>query len=534
MASGNKRIVVPSSQRVYSSDINRLQDVISADVVELLNYLMLASTNDDDDSGGRAAFQTTTINPLFGVIVNGLTFQPGIGSANANVSQGLLVCVDPDGSPSPDDSPVKYVRVPDSGILTLTPNSSGSQRIDVVEVQRANTVTETQTVDIFNTTTGLFSPQSVTKAVQSTLNYRIRLGANGGGFPGTNTGWMPVAVCSVPDGSSIWDTVSVWDVRPLVNDRVRPILNASTSLPGVMRSPFYLSTANTTGGTKLIMQGYLESQIGNSRVGGAFLDNGTADQINLQANTFLEPGTTFSTNQAFAVYLALPFGLPRWVAYTPSVTGQRRPRGPRGLPILSTKLPQTPAGRPSVALTLPSGAGLSGPPLLASQTVCVAFGFCTSIAGYPDNVVSDGRMQFCGSLGPAVLASNTSAGSVVNFSLTPGTDFPGNARRLRLKFTSQATWSNGYVAFSINTFDDQGGGGFQSTFYQTIASQNQDPSGGNTYTVTAEVPVQATFPSDLAPTPHKVALKYEGSVTGLSIGAANTHSVQVVGWDLGP
>jgi hypothetical protein len=529
VSSGTKQIFIPFSQRLYSSDINRAQKVASADAVELMNHLLLAQTL-EDETNGLATFQTTQGNPLFGVIVNGLVFQPGLASANANVTQGLAVVVDPDSTPDPDDSPVKYVRVPaTTSPLVLTPNSSGSTRIDVVEVQRANIVSETQTVDVFNTTTGFFTPQSLTKAIQSNFTYRIRLGANGGGFPGTAQGWLPIAVTSVPNGTTTWDTVSLWDVRPLVSDsELTPFNVTARQAPNTRPSYFYLSTANTTNGSILNPSGYLESQFGNARVGGPWQTS-----VNLQSANYLEGGTTFSANAPYALYLVLPYSLPRWSAYTAASAGIRKPIGPRGLPVLSAKIPGAPNGQAPSALTVPTGLGLTGT-FAAAQTVCVAFGYDTSISGFPDNVVSDGEMQYCASHGAGATGANIVASSV-NFTLIPGTHFPGNARRLLVRFTANATWANGYVQFTVQT-SDLGGGSVQVNSDTTASSPIiKDPSGGSIYTCQAVIPVQSLLPGGtLSPLGRKVTLTYGGSVTGLSIGTANTHIAQVLGWDLGP
>src|SRR3984957_5910287 len=244
MAGGQKNVTINTQERAVSVDINRLQSFMNASQAEAMRYLMDASLGSDDLGAGGVITEYSPLNtPLQAEILNGIQVQPQIGSLNIIIAPGVVQAIAPDGSETPVGSPAlgdssyyKYIRdvgVQTLGALAMTPNSSGQIRIDVIECQVASLVSETDNRDVFNPSTGLFAASTVTKATQDGLSYRVRAGTPGSGFPGSVNGWLPLAVASVPTGTTTNDTITFWDVRPLVADRVYQPFGLSRNLPRV-------------------------------------------------------------------------------------------------------------------------------------------------------------------------------------------------------------------------------------------------------------------------------------------------------------
>ena len=162
MASGQKRMVINTREKIISTDINRLQAFIGTQDAEELRWMLLAPA----DEGGAATVSGSATTPPNAMVLNGLWARPEVGTVNLFITPGVIAMVDPDAPPSADDSPCKII-VDDGvllgGALVLTPGA-GSTRIDIVECSRTTQVLETDNRDIYNPSTGLFTPASVTKA----------------------------------------------------------------------------------------------------------------------------------------------------------------------------------------------------------------------------------------------------------------------------------------------------------------------------------------------------------------------------------
>jgi len=226
MSNGFKNVVINTRERAVSLDINRLQKFMGRDLTDYFRFMFDAVTQHDLEGGGTSVLGAAVTNPLRGIILNGLTPKPEIGGVNVTIDAGIALLVDPESPLNSDDGPYKFVSsagVSAPGTLTLTPNASGSTRIDIIECQRVQNDPATKEVDnrdIYDVATGLFNATTVDKAYRDGLTFRIRTGTPGGGFAGVGTvsGWLPMTVCRVPNGTVSWDTVDLWDVRPLASD----------------------------------------------------------------------------------------------------------------------------------------------------------------------------------------------------------------------------------------------------------------------------------------------------------------------------
>jgi len=463
MAGGQKNVTINTQERAVSVDINRLQSFMNASQAEAMRYLMDASLGSDDLGAGGVITEYSTLNtPLQAEILNGIQVQPQIGSLNIIIAPGVVQAIAPDGSETPVGSPAlgdssyyKYIRdvgVQTLGALAMTPNSSGQIRIDVIECQVASLVSETDNRDVFNPSTGLFAASTVTKATQDGLSYRVRAGTPGSGFPGSVNGWLPLAVASVPTGTTTNDTITFWDVRPLVSARIIPPFN--TYLSTISRQHVTGRVdSTTTAGKSLLMAAMDVPGIfpSSTRLGGAS-GRGTpgsdigGTQVDLQDTANVSG--TFSTGAPCYLYLLEPFGLPRWARYTDAVSGSRLPRSPRGILVLSATKP-TYSGIPSAPIALPSSTGLAG---TASSGVCVVAGFAVSGSGGMGNIIMDGRVQWPSTPWPSAAgATGAITGTTgVIWSLAENTTHPPNARGLHIGIGANLNISGSPPALLFN------------------------------------------------------------------------------------
>ncbi len=429
---GKRQVVFNTQERAISPDVNRSQLFNARDDAEMLRYMFDVTGNDDVDAGAVVTEPGALESPLRAEIMNGLLVRPQAGSLNLLVDPGVLYALAPDGSA--DSSNYKYVRdvgVTIAGSLVLTVGGAAT-RIDVIEC-RINPVDDivADNRDIFNPVTGLFTAQSVTKERAARLEYRVRAGVDGGGFPGTALGWLPLAVASVPAAAANVDAVTFWDVRPLINDRaygLSALVNARpTQRSGTMINAVTLATAT----------GLIDAVLNGRRVGGRLRSGSIvadADSISLSAAANQAPGTVFLANVPWYLYLLTPFGLPRWARY--NAAGTRVPRSPRGIPVVAIPTPNT-DGVPSVPIALPTATGLGGS---TSSGVAVAAGYGDSVAAqrgfFGDNstgFILESNGSFSGD--PMEFSAPSAAlGNDVfmDYTLIAATHFPANARALFL------------------------------------------------------------------------------------------------------
>ena len=447
MSSGGTEIQINSGERAISDDQNRAQRFREADLNELLRAIVDTFSGIDDlvasSSDIRSSVSTA---PVSASVFNGLVVRPQLGTLNLLVDPGVVGLYDPDAAPNPDESQFKVIR--DPGVaggapLVMAANASGSIRIDVIECARVAApgvlVLETDNRDVFNPATGLFTPTTVNKVIAGRLQYRIRSGAPGAGFPANQAGWLPLAVASVPTGTATVNTVTFWDVRPFVGDRIFGAYNLGTFAPRSRRNVASVDTITIPG--KAVLSGAIETSatdtnvastgVGASlyRLGGLF--DGAYD-FNVAGNQSGPLGAGLAY-----VYLAEPFGLPRWAVYAMS-GGILQPRY-RGIPIISNTGAVPILGSPSAALALPANTGLLG---TTSKAVCI---LATKFVGaVVIGALGDGHSQTCLAQLFAPKAA-TVASPTVKWAFTAGTDYPASATALWVTITCDLNVISGVV-----------------------------------------------------------------------------------------
>jgi hypothetical protein len=407
----------------------------------------------------------------------------------------------------------------------------------VIECQRVLTVLESDSRDIFNPGTGLFTPALVTKVQTGRLTYRIRTGTPGAGFPGVAAGWMPLAVCSVPAGSLTWDSVTLWDVRPLASDRTNGCFNSPKTMPLYDRNSVFIDPL--TAPTERRLQGQIDLDFGGYRAGGRLVPP-TSGEIDLMNTDYHSAGFGgYAINQIWHLYAVFPFGLPRWVRYSSFATGARIPRGARGILAVSSISPRY-DGRPITGVNSPAVTGLLDTPAQANS-ICLFSGRVDQ-GGTPRplGMIGDGKGMWLVAP-PAFTQSptSTSGSDWAQWTLTANTHFPGNARAIYVRFFAEFTEvNNPDESFQVNTrvsvglfnllpiqlVDCEGGTGHALTWHANVIGTLTSVE------FTARIPLQPDFDFAFALRAFNVRWTYNAPVAV----TVQNQTVQVIGWDLNP
>lgn len=524
--SGLKREVFSARERAVSDDLVRAQAFLSAAIAEKHRRIH-TSLASEEEAAGKTTVPAATGNPLSAMILEGLRFDPQIGSVNALVTPGVGLFVMPDASPHPDDDPGRLISDPGvqtAGALTLTAGAV-STRIDVVEVQPTSTVVESDNRDLFNPSTGLFSAVLVNKVVRGSLTYRIRTGTAGAGFPGTASGWLPIAVCSVPSSATTWDDVVVWDVRPLLSDLARG--------PGIVDSVWntlsrqHAAVVNNAGTWSA--SGIVEGELGGWKVGGNLsptLTGATSVDLDSGATPNVQvPGFAAVASLPWYLYLVQPFGLPRWARYSPATSLQRTPQAPRGVPAFTQQAPDY-SGRPTTAIPLPTATGLGNTSDNALAVLAGVFGAGATFCGI---VVGRDAMTRILTPGISLAPSSGAASAVVTYQLTSAL-VPGHASVIRLRLTTVIADTAGDYTISrmIALYDAVGGNIVVEQRWNGTATV---PAAGS---FTDQFEVELPLPPPL-PTGSFSTLEVKFTITWVSGGAIaySNQAAAIVGWRIG-
>ncbi|SRR5579859_130939 len=544
MPSGMKEAVFNTRERLVSTDQNRAQKFKGADVAELMRAMVDTGQGTDDlDAAGVQTLNTVQGTPLVGEVFSGLMVKPQLGATTLDllVDPGVAYVLDPDSAP--DDSSYKYVR--DPGVttlatLTMTANGAGSARIDVIEVQDASSVVETDNRDIFNPSTGLFTATSVTKARASSFTYRVRLGVAGAGFPGVVQGWMPLCVASVPAGATGNDQMTFWDVRPMVGDRAFAPHNIKLDLPRPF--PGTRAAVNTrVSAGKALMNGLAEYIVGNRRVGGR-IRRGTpdtaanVDSVDLQDAANLSSGFSYVASGLYFVYLLLPFGLPRWARYTNAADGQRVPRSPRGIIAVSAVVPSHLYGSPGSVVALPTSTGLGGS---TATGVCIEAAFSTA-GSMPASADLDSVWTHDTDSGAIATTTFTAAGggtsAQATWNLSENVSYPANARAIHVMLSVTFPLRHAqYMDLAGGHVDVQDTAGNKLSSHLTPTYSQGNPTGIDLAATTVSQRMRIPVPNQYPLTPGGAwTLFWETGYVNIGTDPAASASLKIVGWETGP
>lgn len=550
--SGQKHDIINPRERAVSVDINRLQQFVAANRSEFYRWMLDAMTEQDDTGGGVVEqFSVGGENPMRAYIMNGILPRPqtGLGNVDLFFDPGVIFAISPDAVPNPDDSPGKLVVEPGlttPGVVVLTPNAAGATRIDVIEASVIEEVIETDSRDVFDPTTGLFTAVTVDKVQRSRLAYRVRLGVAGGGFPGTVSGWVPLAVTIVPNGTLQWDDVTLFDVRPIVSDRVRPPFNVFAE---PRRRTCTVRTDITVYPAQTKLLGYVEaaySMIKAGKLAGAYwaggaLHTGDVDTgIDVANAVNQEPGFVVTGNTVWHLYALFPFGLPRWVRYA-STAGGRLPDGMRGIPVVSAT-PPGPFGDPFVAINFPAIYGFAGATsaegvlLVAGATKHPAPFHLAPVMSERNSLTFYGRLDQVSAI--SVASAPAATGNLAIFTFLVGTHYPANATELDVLLTVGLINTNGATTIShifpnIISADD-GTSVFWSSDDISIGGEGAvtvvfpETGGNNNLTLTRriKIPIHALTPTVV------ITWNYQANAGGGAFTGSGS-SANIAGWKLG-
>lgn len=533
---GGKKIKHNTRERVLSGDHNREQAVHDQMLAEILRCLTDPLVELDTQAGSVEVFSSGSEVPLRATILAGIRPRPEVGTVNLFIEPGTLTISDTP-LPTTDDSRSAFVVDPGeqtAGILTLTPGSGGAIRIDVIECQRVETVLETDSRDIFNSITGLFSPILVDKVVTARLAYRIRLGTPGAGFPGVDAAWLPLAVCAVPAAATTWDDVILWDVRPLASDRVKAPFNAYPSLNYVHRQNVFCDYTTAPG--EIRMKGVTDCSFGAYAAGGQILGPGSTGTayFNIADSTFWAASLS-AANMPWYMYLVFPFGLPRWVQYCPASAGIREPRGLRGIPVISRWTPRY-DGRPLTPIAqTPAWTGLLD---TGSQDAVVAVAGLQGPVGGPYGIIVDGTVtNIQNTVGVEVNSTSSSGNLWSQWTLTDNVFHAGNARAVYVKIrVSLNVTVSGLVTMDQLSYISGPGNAFVDISIFAGQSGNgryveASVAGGFEIEFFLRVPlaIDQTYASARA-----FMLRWEHNFGGTATFTVTGRRVLVLGWELGP
>lgn len=547
MSSGEKNLVYNTRERLVSLDFNRQQQFIARSRAQLLRALYNDARQNTYVYPGVVTPYVGGETPLAGDVYGGLMVDPL--TTSVLVQPGQLGCLFPDpdlpvGQSAADDSPYMVIDDPGqqtAGILTFTANASGQIRVDLVECQPIHVTLETDNRDIYDPPTESFSPALVDKVRTYRLQYRIRTGTAGAGVPALAAGWLPLAAIVVPSGAADYSTCDFYDVRPLVEERVRPQPVSTNQYSPVRDAEYY----GVVSGSDLLIKGYSETQFGGYVAGGwlrrsspsftgSFTGTGNNDgDPDLFTVTNAEnqvAGLTTTTGTITYLVAFFPGGLPRWVRYSHSAAGGglgRVPKGPRGVLLVTTSVPN----RNGVYSSMAIGHGLGNATGVVLGTVVAD---AVSGTGFGLIAANNGEHALQSTTLCALSVIGVSP-TVIDFPLVSGTHYPKNATeilcRLNLLLDNPVA-ALALASITITTFAGSSAGRLIESNKPLIVRAS---ASGSAHFTTLRIPLLSReSPVNAAVNDVTVRVTYSASAGDeIHVGGATASVLSVYAWKLG-
>jgi len=380
--SGVKTQVIQNLSRALSTDINALQHFTAASFTNAFRRMYNDSfvLGNSDNSSWNEFVSPVNGTGVSADVTTGLKVRPF--SNYLLVSPGILGV---HGTTTSYNSAVDsdYMLVSSDGVTSATElpfvaNGSGI-RIDIVEAALVETITTTSQ-DIYNPTTGVFTATLLTNTLQVSLQFTIRQGSSGAGYPGVTTGSLPLCVLIHNGATSTFADVDLYDVRPLLASRIsgdtRMVLgnrfiaknghyygmnNSGTQIGGTF--DLQANTTNSFSGS-FTVHGYyrMRGRIAPTRPGGPDVE--TTNWAFTTSDYAVSMATPNSARWMYVLAVE-PYGLPRWSRYTTgnsAITGEREPSDNWGLYIIADSLScdVLSSGKLSAPVLLPADYGIIG------------------------------------------------------------------------------------------------------------------------------------------------------------------------------
>jgi hypothetical protein len=235
MSSPLGRIVMNTRERGVSNDINRLQDLLGLDLMEM--YRGLAGFHMNPNG---------TVSQDRNAVIRGLAAVPGGAGLSVDVQEGYATIIRSAGPPTADDSAYRLLHNRAAQNLVLAAADPVNPRFDLIEATFSDDLVESQNRDIYNPVTGLFAPAAVDKVRKAGCVLTVTTGAAGANpvipaFSAAATDRIPIAAVRVPALAAAIVANDILDLRPLFVPA--PMTKAHGIIDG-----FDLAATSTTAG----------------------------------------------------------------------------------------------------------------------------------------------------------------------------------------------------------------------------------------------------------------------------------------------
>lgn len=194
MADQLLRIIYNTRERALSTDLNDTTNLIHRGLMQALKAVL------GERSGVVEGFETTIVGVGLDVTVS-----PGIALLNT-------------GGSTADDSDFTWIELDTADTVTLPAADGANPRWDVIEIEENDAVVLSTPRDIFDPSTGTFTPQAVTKRRGSSPTISVRSGTPAATplLPAGIAGRIPLAYIRVPAAAANLVTTDFVRCRPLV------------------------------------------------------------------------------------------------------------------------------------------------------------------------------------------------------------------------------------------------------------------------------------------------------------------------------
>lgn len=386
--SGITQVVINTRERAVSTDINRLQTEQSKARANMAKrmYNNIYEWEAASNSGQRASEIETSKEDvpmsmdIFGglrVIISGDFLTVSAGSCGIKAESGSF-----DVAKDSDYLLVDDPGVTDISVLPFTQNLDTGRVCEIIEAAVNDVVLKSESRDIYDPLTGLFTPSLITKIAAARLTYRIRRTTGGAGtWAGTVINWTPLAVAVHEGLSTSFNNVTFYDVRPLIIDR-HDGMSRRTMPPRMMTHKRFhmgmefITTTTFIGGTydfpiggpgtnagfNIANQYRAFGTIGQTLPGKP--DTGSdAVRIDVEDADYWANGAPTPNADRWVYFgVQFPHNLPRWIKYGSAVnpvTGGREPGQSMGLFSIAAVVGDTVDGGAS-GFPIPAAYGIGG------------------------------------------------------------------------------------------------------------------------------------------------------------------------------
>lgn len=551
------RIIINTRERLVSDDINRAQALEARQRCELALALHGRRRPSIYQQPGVDEAPTAPLTGPFGSthlladVYGGLMVRPDLANALL-IDPGVAGFYAPSLAGADDSG---YVLVSDAGVtstatLPFTPNASGSTRWDCVECQPVDTVSETASRDVYDLGTRQFAPVTLDKRSGAALTYRIRLGTPGAGPPAPDPAWMPIAMIFVRDGAVGFTQADVYDVRPLVADRLPMgdrLFNGVS--PTVTRTvPVELACSSPDGDNVYgwaLADGYGYPAGGDLRrsTPSSIADFGAAGDaalLDLSIADNRSAALVLGANALVTLVAGFPWGLPRWVRYR-QAGPTRLPAGPRGIVFLAPAAVQSANGMILSTVVWPTICAMGSVSGFGVTLANIATDSASALPAWSaaGKSIRLGRRSASALVGRTRLSMTVQATTAVAIgALLPGTHFPAAARTVRVRFSADAAISSNpinalmrVVAGLSGISADMTTGPWEFEEQRHIMLSDAWPTGFAPFNTEIEIPVGKMTGVDAASAaPLQVGLILNGPLVANIVLQAGTVFADVVGW----